>query len=1067
MFERLLAALDRFLARGGGAFLALPVAEQLHYPLIFEHFGMRLLKVNISQDSQTAGNHDHGFAYTTDIAPAFAGGVGGVWLPIRSGWATTTFPVQGDEGWEIILRAGPDSHTERIPLVGYGLPGEEMEGFTASVPIMAARECGPGRLVASGISGGFNVYSPHNYPTGKRLLTEGFDGTPSGFLALFTNLLRWLAEPSFQAGTLGGAETNPRAATPQVPRFPDDPPTIWAQRDFPPDATPLQGLIGARTAYSSGSGTVADYVAKAKAAGHQFIVFLEDFPSLTAEKFEALRADCEAHSSDAFFAVPGYTIRDVVGSHHFQYGYAIELPREDLLSDDGTYLENKPGGNPRNGRVEHLHFSMTFGELHMRGRRGSFRHAESPKTILQNRSNDSIALVTWEDGAVIEDIRENYRFLMDKGLRLNPTVLTFLNSPADVDRALAAGWRNTMIEPYAGTPAVLRKYMAPELEWWGTIDEEIAARSRFRFDCWQYGNPFQSVTNGPLIHAWTMSVSGRDPAWGAPDHEIPPTGDLFRVDVGHYRLRARVTSAVGLEEVLIYDGVRVLRRWRCRGEKAFTVELDLAHAQQMHLLLEARDVDGGTALTSDYAAMRLDWCEFYCADRNNPLNIGYEKDADGYAFGWAGTDYLTYNNHLWGGSSPVIGKWWFTEDPIYPVPMDPLRDVTGPTDGGVGAGGAGLRVNVKPPVLDPPELGLMVDSGPEMISPDVAICDFLCDYGYDPKAPYFYGGEEGFGLYGMYPSRYLHIWRRAWTWRPRPHSLTTVVYQYDVRLKRPMPLDAPLYMGWFDRADSVLHRADGSRLPLDSDMTVDWLPGDAVVSWSGNARPAIFLNDGVPLCLTRAGGDLSIGLVPEHLPGPGAVTTVRLIGMGGTYAHTDPAIVEQVRDAMGLRGEPAYTVELAQGTLLSRRLFLDLAAEDGGAVLRLPRADLPMALPVQVRGLNDNWPAVLYDRAARRWRPLGQLDGVAYAALDTSADLDLFLGHPVLASHPDIVLSLVQISADAWTLEVHNPTGVAIETTVLPSPHFALLAWDGARLRLKPGVSETFTLAMAAVCSSY
>ncbi|MHB9133035.1 MAG: hypothetical protein ACYDBB_18360 [Armatimonadota bacterium] len=1065
MFERLTAALKAFIGRGGGVYLALPCAEQLNYHLVFEAFGARLLKINVQQNADCYEDRDRRYAYTTDVSPEFAESVTGVWLPIKAGLATTTFPVQADEadGWRIILRAGLDSHTERIPMVGYGLPGEEMEGFSASVPVMAAKDFDSGRLVASGITGGFNIYSPHNYPPGKQMLADGFCGKSSDFLTLFLNLMHWLAEPSFKAGTLGGAVTSPEAITPQVPRFPADPPVQWAVRTFPPDPQPLQGLIGARTAYSNGSGTVVEYVAKAKAAGHDFIVFLEDFAALDTEKYTALQADCEAHTTDTFLAVPGYTLRDVVGSHHFQYGYTIELPREDLLSADGTYLENKSSNNPRNSRVEHVHFSLIFGEMHLRGRRGAYRHAESAKSILQNRANDSIALVTWEDGQVIEDIRDDYRFLTDKGLRLSPVALTFMNSPEDFDRVVAAGWRNMIIEPYAGMPDVLRKYMAPELEWWGTIDEEIAAGPRYRFDCWQYGNPFQSISSGPVVHAWTMSVSGRDPGWGAPDHEIPPTGDWYRVDVAQYRLRLRVTSEVGLAEVIVSDGVRPIRRWQLCGEQEFATELDLTHHQQTHLLLEARDVNGGVAMTADYACMRLDWCEYYCADRNNPLNIGYEKDKDGLAYGWAGTDYLTYNNHLWGGSSPVIGKWWFTEDPIYPVPMDPLRDITAPTDGGVGAGGAGLCINIKPPALDPPELGLMVDSGPQMISTDVAICDFLCDFGYDPAAPYFQGGEEGFGLYGMYPSRYFRVHRRAWTYRPRPHALTTAVYQYDLSLKRPLRLNEPLLLGGFDPAEQYLHRSDGIRVTLtNGPIELAWLPGDAIVSWSNGARPAIFINDGVPLLLKCATGssDLKVFLPVEEMPGPGAVTTIRIIGAGGTYDHRDPNLVDQLRAVMGFAGDPAYTVSMDAGEITGRRLFLEMDGTAAGAAFTIPQTDLPMAIPTQVHHLNDNWPAVLYDRTTRRWRPLGMLEGTAYATLDTTREVSCFIGHPVTASHPGIVLSLAQIADDRWALEVHNPLGVAVETTIQPSPHFPLLAWEDEHLTMKPGSSCRFELSI-------
>jgi hypothetical protein len=1065
-------ALRDFLAAGGGVFVCLPVVREETAQRLLAPYGAQFLKARIVQEDRVASADGQDCAYTPALK-APGGAAGGFWYPLHLGHAMATRPVRTEagRGWVVAAAGSTASRTEPLAQDGYGLPGAAVDGFSASVPIVAARHVGAGRLAVCGIPAGYHLYAPHNYHPARRLLAEGFDGRPSELLAFLTGLLGWLATPTDPGCRLGGAATDPGTLRPQVPRFPDDPPLRWAARTFPPDdPAPRTGLIGARTRRSSGAGTVADYAARARAAGHGFIVFLEEFAALTAASWQALKEECEAHTSDDFFAVPGFTLEDGVGSRWFQYGYEIDLPLPDLLSADGKRLSARAGDNPRNNRVESPHFAYIFGEMKLRGRRGCYLHGASPKGIVQNRCADSIALVTWEAGRVVEDVRADYPMLLDKGLRLHPVALTFLDAPADVDRALASGWRNTIIEPYAAIPdRVLRKHMAPELELWTMFEEAVFRGPRYRFDCWQYGLPFQSITDGPLIRAWTVSVSDRDPEWRAPDNEIPPTADGFRVDVCQFRLRLRVESEVGLAEVVLHDGIRPLRRWRAGGARTWEQELDLVHHQQMHLFVEARDLNGGAALSGDYLTYRRDWCEFYCADRNNPLAIGMEKGPAGDAYGWSGGEYLCYNNLQWGGTSPVIGKWWFSGDSIYPVPRDPLRDFLAPYDGGVGPAGAGLHIKVELPKQEPPERGLMLVSSQDMVSADAAICSFVCDRGYDPEAPYFVGGEQGFGLYGMHPTRYVEVTRHAITFRPSPGALTAKVYDYVIRCKQPVVAGGAIPVGWFDAGSlRLLHRADGSTADLDAlirDGGARWERDDTVSVWTSGARPALFVNDGVPLWLApdpARKGCLRVGLDAGALAAAGRETRVRILALGGTHEHTNPGLVARLRATMGFAGPPGYAVALREGTIRSQRLVFELeASAAGAAVFTIPRCELPLALPLAVHGLNENWSTVLYDRPRRRWRPLGLWRGAAYVSLDTASQAwDIAMGHPVVCDRPAVAVSLAQVGERDWRLEAHNPGDQAVDCTLVPAAWFDPLDWAGQRLTLPPGVSEVVRLSV-------
>jgi hypothetical protein len=264
----------------------------------------------------------------------------------------------------------------------------------------------------------------------------------------------------------------------------------------------------------------------------------------------------------------------------------------------------------------------------------------------------------------------------------------------------------------------------------------------------------------------------------------------------------------------------------------------------------------------------------------------------------------------------------------------------------------------------------------------------------------------------------------------------------------------------------------------EQDFRMSWRQGECIVSWTDGKRPAIFINDGADLELIRATdwpagkrgptvdqhGLLAFYLPVAALPAVGESARVAFYAVGGTHDHTDPDIAETLYTVMGLTGNPAYTVEMETGTVCSQRLILSLDGQGLGAACRIPRAELPMSLPISVSGLNANWPVFFVDRANARWRPLGLLAGTAtaYAVLDTTAqDWHCFLGHPVTASHPDIVLNLAQIGDAEWALEVHNPTDNAITATIAPSPYFTLLDWTGEDMTLAAGTSCVLSLKSA------
>jgi hypothetical protein len=100
------------------------------------------------------------------------------------------------------------------------------------------------------------------------------------------------------------------------------------------------------------------------------------------------------------------------------------------------------------------------------------------------------------------------------------------------------------------------------------------------------------------------------------------------------------------------------------------------------------------------------------------------------------------------------------------------------------------------------------------------------------------------------------------------------------------------------------------------------------------------------------------------------------------------------------------------------------------------KGQLISSLPVAVSGLNDRWSAFLYDRQLKKSRPVGVLEGKAWAVINLAGQADLFVGHPVLVDHAELFVQLTQSGVEKWTLEIHNPTDAPIPTRLRVHPCF-------------------------------
>ena len=163
------------------------------------------------------------------------------------------------------------------------------------------------------------------------VLDKGLAGRPSDFGKLFENTLRWLPNRASTAASSAATSrilTNwcaPTCGRSRTSFFRSS----TATRTLPRPGNVYRGLIGARTRYSTGQGTVEEYAAAAKEAGLDFVVFLEEFGKkggLTEKKYRKLEADCKRLSDDKLFLLPGFSFRNNIGNHMFAYGLDITWP---------------------------------------------------------------------------------------------------------------------------------------------------------------------------------------------------------------------------------------------------------------------------------------------------------------------------------------------------------------------------------------------------------------------------------------------------------------------------------------------------------------------------------------------------------------------------------------------------------------------------------------------------------------------------------------------------------------------------------------------------------------------
>ncbi len=1033
---------DAFAARGGGVFVCNPVSypREAEFTLTCEwltKLGARP-RWEMLQDSDKENLVKVTFgelSWSDDVKPPVNAGVPGV-LTMVSGSTTGIEPAMSYEfgpEWQVVVRGAKTMATKTDPRNDPVLqPWLPKAPVPASPPLMGLREIGKGRVAVIPFRDYWILCPPANCPPSEAMLKLDTGAKKSDWLRVFANAMRWLAAPSLAAG-IGGAETPAALLNPPVTPWDIPKETDWAKLAQPlaaePDMAQNPGLVGARTALSSGTGTVTDYVTAAKTAGLKFVVFLEDSLVMDQAKWDQLVKECTAASDDSFVAVPGLTYEDAQGNHLYVFADNVRFPKPSML------LPDKRLATTQSYRTR-AYFDYINELIGQKDLNGFWRHKENYLHFTDYKLYNSFPVYSFENGKPIDDALSEYLYWQNIGGLQAVLAFEIMTSPEQVPVRAKNGWR-----------VVWNRGLK-------SLREGTWHQGAYSFS----GQGSQYITSGPSILLWRTvnNLVGSNGLW-------------WRPDLWEYRLRLRVGSEVGLKSVTLHDGDRqVVRRWLPNGAQKFEQELVLSNCQQFAATLVVEDVNGGRAVSMGYWNRNLNMEEFFCSDRCNILgSCRLRLKSNGTQY-WTPVGFAANMGNTPSKGGPNIN----VAPSVSLTPNSP----TIPVDGAP-AGLPPTTINLGPGV--PGELPhLFSYPSTYEVGPEMAVGQTNYILGYDPaeyraKAtplghPYDDPAkQEGTGnswssWHKLVPLKKLSGYSRTYACNWLTQGFRLGWHETHVVFKEPVTVD-PKWKGILVASTQGIVYRDGKPVSGPGLPAATGTFGRGVFSMIQHAAGATvmvgmsdrleFRAEGMNVYLIwkPAAAEIATGEVMDY--------TIPFAGADG-HTTTEQILEFVAKFGVAVPGQAGYAPKMRTGRQLDNYFVWRLAADNGAVETKVPKAAMPGFLTAVVEGLNDNWSVQLLDRA-RPWpnhRALPIRDGLSFAQLDTNdAAQDLFLGHPVTADQKELKILVSWVEPGKWYVEAHNPTDKPM-TAALRSAK----GWTPFKFRetvdLPPGTSKVWTV---------
>ncbi|MHB9025369.1 MAG: hypothetical protein ACYC7E_14570 [Armatimonadota bacterium] len=1060
--ESFVTLIERYLEESGGVFLFAPENNMVKQALgdLTDRWGAKLPVENIiEQDKEKMGVLSHSsqgteIAFTDNILPSpVTKGVTQIWYPCRPAYnGGMSGPILVDNNWQVVVKASRTSVTKPVDTSKSTarMPVEIKRDPPVAAPdLMAIRSLKNGRVALINQWQQFSIGSGTRWIYNREVLDRGVKGKPSHFGALLQNTFRWLAEPSLTTQKVGGFVTNPERLLPGNLR--DDVKKQYADKIPPYDPAKLgtvtlpaqwklyRGLIGAKTAYSSGVGTVEQYAIAARQAKLDFLVFLEDFDKLTPAKFEALKADCVRLSDDNLLLLAGFNVRSNIDDHMFFYSRDPEWPPDLVLTGPNksrVYLAEEKDGGFTGFLTPFLDYILRAYHVE-RGQVGYYDFGTpGAQRLMDCRLYAATAVRYYRDGKLVQDITQDYLTTALATIPPAPMSVNEVTSPVAMVREIQLGHALT----YGRASSLKRD------DNWSSLFLGALRWSH------QYDSMPVFSSDGPLIHEWY----GCHRVWtyGAEDFV---TGKAVMYSP------IKVTAEKGLKSIAIYNGPVLYRRFLCNGMKEYMQTLVLDGNVQKNLVLIAEDMAGGKAVSF----ARRCWKDggmapSFCSDHVN--DGGYTSLAHG--------PYMLQFNHLPPISYNRAGDTW-DGGPTGVFPLTGHQQTTPVLQVG-GVQEDAYRMN-QTPMLETSDDGLLAVRQEREQFFDTRVQRVVNPWHtYGPLGEMAKNFTHTAQLHHFVP-RTVDVPHVGWAAVGMRQGVNASVYTGTMRFKQPVAAQM-IGLGFIvlkGEGTVVISDAAGMHevdFKETKQPTFDLRRGDWFALYPkvmGN--PVLYVNRGEPIRLMVRTYLWFYALPLERNFAKDERHVFEMTTIGFQVEGTPISKADEFLPYVNYLQEPAG-VTLSRGTRVPGPGLYEVKPAQGAVEITATQAGAPteMLLPVCVRGLNPRWSAGLYQVAGyskgfhgtgdNRYRALGMdFAGDAWFSLYTSAAprTHVIAGHPVIAGPEgaDLFIQVTKVADEParWHVSVNNPTDKPITTTLRKAIALPGFDFPNKPITLRPG----------------
>jgi hypothetical protein len=1044
--EVFLPLLDRYLAAGGGVFM-LPTlaATNTSYPNLeyyLEHWGAKApLEVISDPNAKPHPRNNMKFMYTDNVtASPVTTGVKGLWFPISDvwyNWESLGQPIEVSGDWTVVVRGSNTSWSEPDK-PRYALETTKQfeffarPGKTPTPPLFAIRAVGEGRMAFGMIYGIFHFFGGNSWIHDGVFLNKGIDDRPSDGGVLLENTLRWLSEPSLASGKLGGWVQDPKQLVGPMHR--KAPAEFHALMDTFQNGTPAapvwRGLLGARSSYSGGQGTAAQYAEAARRAGIDFVVFLEPLAKITESDYRKLEADCRQFSDEKVLLIPGLRFANNIGNPMFAYGQGLTwFTPTQLTGPDKDQLRlqcfDDKGELTYSDEDAKNWLWANIGGAH---NVGYYDFSNNPGIPIRNlRLFGILGVMTYRDGKLVEDRTAEYLDYVQDGIPPLAGAVDLVDSPAGLEAAVAAGHYLT----HAAAPTLAD---VPLAMYYGH----------------QYGRANVYPSNGPGIKSWAVT-----------QRVMTYAGESFVPEREVMRPLLWVTSEVGLKEITILGEGKVIRRFLPGGAKEFKEQFQWGYDRARVLVVEATDIEGGRAVSAAYQTWNDSNIVGWCGDRQN----GEIWHGPATFPGPRRPSFAT--GPTWdGGPVAYLGA----QENVHPAIQ--VQEAGKPVVDGYwpGVGGRLLEGNMTYTCMDE----------------SVANVSILAQNDYAPGVV----ANAYHTLGPIHPAPYLNFYLRRTQYIQRIADVDDVMPQVpkgaggNLALMEgtlTLPQAAEVQGAFVMEVAPGGFQKNTANFPLWAIRPSSTGPVAAGLTASYAATPGLpplgLLEPGgyvalVPSANGNTGVVFNVGREPLKLaPNPQGTGAWQLLladapgkqpaGKQWDYrllvlhdALDEPALnllrVEALRRYLGLTGENGCGLQVKQGRVLSQFGLQDLSAVNGIVAFSVPNPGWKVDVPLGMRftGFNPNWTVGevqisgyspgFYTQGRNVYRNLAADDrGWVHLAVfpDYAPTTQIVVGHPIQCDNKDLIIEFAQLSREplAFRVAVNNPTDKPIGTTLRQS----------------------------------